>query len=149
MSPRPNDLSPMDLVLVNQVAPLFSISLKRGLDELSNEIQSIIKEKCTAVHPSVEWRFRQAALEHMERLHNGESSEMASIVFPNVVPLYGQADIRGSSDARNRSIQADLTSQLELAKEVIHWAQKAKSWPLLGEYQFRIERRISSMINFN
>jgi hypothetical protein len=145
MSPRPNDLAPMDLVLVNQVAPLFSISLKRGLDEMNNEIQSIIKEKCTVVHPSVEWRFRQAAFEHMERLHNGESSEMASIVFPNVVPLYGQADIRGSSDARNRSIQTDLTSQLELAREVIHWAYKAKSWPMLGEYQHRIESRISSI----
>jgi hypothetical protein len=145
MSPRAGDLTPMDLVLVNQVAPLFSISLKRGLDEMNNEIQSIIKEKCTAVHPSVEWRFRQAALEHMEHLHNGESSEMAPIIFPNVVPLYGQADIRGSSDARNLSIQADLTSQLNLAREVIRWAQKAKSWPLLGEYQYRIENRISSI----
>jgi GAF domain len=145
LSPRPNDLTPMDLVQVNQVAPLFSISLKRGLDEMNNEIQSIIKEKCTAVHPSVEWRFRQAALQHMERLHHGQSSEMESIVFQNVIPLYGQTDIRGSSDARNRSIQADLTSQLNLAREVIHWAQKAKSWPLLGEYRYRIESRIDSI----
>ncbi|MGA8180576.1 MAG: GAF domain-containing protein [Desulfobacterales bacterium] len=143
MSPRAGDLTPMDLIRVNQVAPLFSISLKRGLDEMNNEIQSIIKEKCTAVHPSVEWRFRRAAVQHMERLHRGISSEMEPIVFQNVVPLYGQADIRGSSDARNRSIQADLTSQLNLAREVIHWAYKAKSWPLLGEYQYRIENRIS------
>jgi GAF domain len=142
MSPHAGDLTPMDLILVNQVAPLFSISLKRGLDEMNNEIQSIIKEKCTAVHPSVEWRFRQAAIQHMERLHEGKSSEMEPIVFQNVVPLYGQADIRGSSDARNGSIQADLTSQLSLAREVIHWAYKAKSWPLLGEYQYRIENRI-------
>lgn len=143
MSPRAGDLKPMDLILVNQVAPLFSISLKRGLDEMNNEVQSIIKEKCTAVHPSVEWRFRQEALRHMDRLNKGESSEMAPIVFNNVVPLYGQADIRGSSDARNRSIQTDLTSQLNLAKEVMHWANKAKSWPLLGEYKYRIESRIS------
>jgi hypothetical protein len=143
MSPHAGDLTPMDLIRVNQVAPLFSISLKRGLDEMNNEIQSIIKEKCTAVHPSVEWRFRQAAVQHMERLHRGEASEMESIVFQNVVPLYGQADIRGSSDARNRSIQADLTSQLNLAREVMHWAHKAKSWPLLGEYQYRIDNRIS------
>lgn len=143
MSPRAGDLTPVDLILVKQVAPLFSISLKRGLDEMNNEIQSIIKEKCTAVHPSVEWRFRQEALQHMERLRKGESSEMASIVFQNVIPLYGQADIRGSSDARNRSIQADLTSQLNLAREVMHWANKAKNWPLLGEYRYRIENRIS------
>ena len=143
MSPHAGDLTPMDLILVNQVAPLFSISLKRGLDEMNNEIQSIIKEKCTAVHPSVEWRFHQAALQHMERLNKGESSEMEPIVFQKVIPLYGQADIRGSSDARNRSIQADLTLQLNLAREVINWAHKVKSWPLLGEYQYRIENRIS------
>lgn len=143
MSPHAGDLTPMDLILVNQVAPLFSISLKRGLDEMNNEIQSIIKEKCTAVHSSVEWRFQQAALQHMERLNKGESSEMEQIVFQKVVPLYGQADIRGSSDARNRSIQTDLTSQLNLAREVMHWANKAKSWPLLGEYKYRIENWIS------
>jgi GAF domain len=142
MSPHAGDLTPMDLIRVNQVAPLFSISLKRGLDEMNNEIQSIIKEKCTAVHPSVEWRFRRAAVRHMERLHQGKSSEMEPIVFQNVVPLYGQADIRGSSDARNRSIQADLMSQLDLAREVIHWALTAKSWPLLAEYRYRIENRI-------
>jgi hypothetical protein len=142
MSPHAGDLTPMDLIRVDQVAPLFSISLKRGLDEMNNEIQSIIKEKCTAVHPSVEWRFRRAAVRHMERLHHGKSSEMEPIVFQNVVPLYGQADIRGSTDARNRSIQADLMSQLELAREVIHWAHTAKSWPLLDEFQYRIENRM-------
>ena len=143
MSPRPGDLTSMDLMLVKQVAPLFSVALKRGLDEMNNEIQSIIKEKCTAVHPSVEWRFRQAAYRHMERRRLGELSEMEPIIFQNVVPLFGQADVRGSAVARNRSIQADLTSQLTLAREVMHWADKAKSWPLLNEYRYRIERRMA------
>ncbi len=62
-SPKPGDLGPMDEILASQIQPVFSMALKRSLDELDNQIDSIIKEKCTAVHPSVEWRFRTSVFE--------------------------------------------------------------------------------------
>jgi hypothetical protein len=145
MSPRADGHGAMDKQLVQQVAPLFSIALKRGLDDLHNELQSIIQEKCTAVHPSVAWRFNKAALSHMERLHTGQASEMEPIIFRNVFPLFAQADIRGSAEARNKSIQADLVEQLMLAGNVLQWAGKAKSWPLIKELQYRIEHQVERL----
>jgi len=145
MSSRPNDLGPFDTMLTQQIAPLFSVALKRGIDEMNNEVQAVIKEKCTAVHPVVEWRFRKAAFQHMDRLRMGQPSEMVPIIFKDVIPFFSQCDIRGSSDARNKSIQADLTDQLKLAKEIMHWASEAKDWPLLQEFIFRIDHRIDGL----
>ena len=145
LSPHPRDLGAMDEMLVKQITPIFSVALKRGLDEMNNTIQSIIKEKCTAVHPSVEWQFQKAAFSHMDRLRLGQASEMAPIVFKDVIPLYAQSDIRGSSEGRNMGIQADLTEQLNLALDIMKWAEKAKSWPLISEFKYRIEKRIKGM----
>lgn len=145
LSPRPRDLGAIDAMLVKQITPIFSVALKRGLDEMNNTIQSIIKEKCTAVHPSVEWRFRKAAFSHMDRLRLSQPSELEPIIFKDVIPFYGQSDIRGSSEGRNMGIQADLTEQLSLALNIMKWAEKAKSWPLISEFKYRTEKRIEGM----
>jgi len=145
LSPHPRDLGAIDTVLIKQITPIFSMALKRGLDEMNNTIQSIIKEKCTAVHPSVEWRFRKAAFSHMDRLRMDQPSEMESIIFKDVIPFYAQSDIRGSSEGRNMGIQADFTEQLNLALDIMKWAENAKSWPLISEFKYRIEKRIESV----
>jgi hypothetical protein len=141
-APDAGTMGPLDEIRLKKIAPLFSMALKRGLDDMNNEVQAVIKEKCTAVHPSVEWRFHQAALAHMERLRRGDSSDMEPIVFKEVVSLFGQSDIRGSSEARIQSIQADLTQQLTLAGKVLQAARSERTWPLLEEFTFRIEKRI-------
>ena len=145
LSPHPRDLGAIDAMLVKQITPIFSVALKRGLDEMNNTIQSIIKEKCTAVHPSVEWRFQKAAFSHMDRVRVGQPSEMEPIIFKDVIPFYAQSDIRGSSEGRNMGIQADLTEQLNLALDIMKWAEKAKSWPLISEFKYRIEKRIKGV----
>jgi hypothetical protein len=142
---RPNELGPVDAEKMRHIAPLFSMALKRGLEDMNNEVQAVIKEKCTAVHPSVEWRFRKAAFDHMERVRREEVSEMEPIVFKEVIPLFGQSDIRGSSEARVRSIQADLTEQLTLAGDIMAKARRGKSWPLLDEFGYRIDKRIAQI----
>ncbi|BBO71933.1 hypothetical protein DSCA_58630 [Desulfosarcina alkanivorans] len=142
-SNRANGLGAVDIEKMRHLAPLFSMALKRGLDDMNNEIQAVIKEKCTAVHPSVEWRFRSAAVEHMERLRQGKPSEMEPIVFKSVIPLFGQSDIRGSSEARVHAIQSDLTEQLSLAGNIMRRAGEIKSWPLIDEFSFRIDQRIA------
>lgn len=140
-SPSPGDLGPTDVMVVSQILPLFSMALKRALEELNNQVQGVIKEKCTAVHPSVEWRFRKAAFGHLDRLRMGQASELEPIVFKDVYPLYGVSDIRGSSEARNRAIQADLAEHLDLALAVTRWAEKAKSLPIFQELAYRIEEQ--------
>ncbi len=142
----PNELGPIDAMLLEQVTPIFSAALKRGMDEMNKHVQSIIKETCTAVHPSVEWRFEQAAMSHMERLkQNNNASTMEPIIFKDVVPFFGQSDIRGSSLARNKGIQQDLTDQLSLALGIMETASNLRPWPILQEYKYRINSKIQEI----
>jgi len=135
----PDELGPMELILVEYILPLFSLALKRGLDDFDNQVDGIIREKCTAVHPSVEWRFRTAVLRHLEHAERGRSSELEPIVFKDVYPLYGAADIRGSSEARNQAIQADLAEHLTLAGRVVQTAAEVRDLPILHELGLRIQ----------
>ncbi len=145
-SPLPNDFGPFEALLMEQLTPLFAVALKRGQDDLAKQVQTVIKQQCTAVHPSVEWRFEAAALAHLEARHQGKPSQrMEDIVFRDVVPFYGQADIRGSSRARNQGIQQDLTRQLTLAREILSSAAEERPWPLLREYLFRIDTLLETL----
>jgi hypothetical protein len=136
-SPTPGDLGPMEELLARHLQPLFSMAIRRSLDELDIQIDSVIKQKCTAVHPSVEWRFRSAVLEHLEQALRGNQSELQPIVFKDVYPLYGATDIRGSSEGRNTAIQADLSDHLSLALDVVKASGEAKPLPLLDELLYR------------
>ncbi|MGB6068232.1 MAG: GAF domain-containing protein [Desulfomonilaceae bacterium] len=146
-SPQPDDFGPGEELVLGQILPLFSMALKRSLDELESNVEAVIKEKCTAVHPSVEWRFRRAALSHLERLASGKSSELDPIIFRDVYPLYGASDVRGSSQARSLAIQSDLIEHLDLALRVVRSASEARSLPILSEVSYRTERNLEMIRN--
>jgi hypothetical protein len=138
-SPNPGDLGPMSLMKLREVLPLFAMAVRRSLDELEARVQAVIKEKCTAIHPSVEWRFRRAVLDSIEE-HEGEATELEPIVFRDVHTLYAATDIRGSSVERNLATQEDLGAHLRLAFDVVEAARAARPLPILDEIGYRIER---------
>src|SRR5438445_6166996 len=148
ISPRPSDLNATHLPKLEEVLPLFSMAVQRSVEELNARVQAMVKEKCTAIHPVVEWRFRKAVLNTIERKSEGVSdaaAEMEPIVFENVYPLYGLADIRGSSAQRGVAIQADLLTQLRLAADVLRAACEARSLPALDELRYRVDKRIAQV----
>jgi hypothetical protein len=141
-SPRPGDLSSLQAPRIQEVLPLFSMAVKRSADELDMRVQAFIKEKCTAIHPVVEWRFRKAVFDGLERTVanvTAPSSEMEPIVFSDVYPLYAIADIRGSSTQRAAGIQADLLAQLALARDVLRAAHDVRPLPILDQLTHRID----------
>jgi hypothetical protein len=145
VSPNPGDLNATHLPKLEEVLPLFSMAVQRSVEELNTRVEALIKEKCTAIHPTVEWRFRKAVLNGIERQRGGVLSvgtEMEPIVFEGVQPLYGLADIRGSSVQRVLAIQADLQSQLRLAAAVV---QAAVSLPALDELAYRIDKCVAQI----
>jgi hypothetical protein len=137
-SPSPGDLHALNSLRLREVIDLFAIALKRLLDERETRIQAIIKQQYTAIHPAVEWRFRDAARNYLARADTGEHGEPERVVFPQVYPLYGLSDVRASSDHRNAAIQADLIEQLELAHDVVAVAMRERPLPVLAELDFRI-----------
>jgi GAF domain-containing protein len=142
-SPHPGDFTPMHLPKLAEILPLFAMAVRRSIDELNNRVQAIIKERATAIHPTVEWRFRRAVLDAIERRRDhtvDAQAEMDPIVFPDVSPLYGLADIRGSSTQRGLAIQADLLAQLRLAAAVVDQAHRERLLPALDELRYRIAK---------
>ncbi len=139
-SSTPDDLDSTHLPKLNEVVPLFAMAVRRSMDEFNARVQTEIKERFTAIHPVVEWRFRKAVLDSLELSGNSAASELQPIVFENVYPLYALSDIRGSSVQRERAIQADLLTQLSLAREVVDVAYKARRLPALDQLRYRVER---------
>ncbi len=143
-SNRPGVLNDLDGLRLREVLPLFSMAIKRSVDDLNNNVQAVIKEKCTAIHPSVEWRFRRAALKLISR-EGEEKLEMEDIVFENVYPLYALSDIRGSSHQRTQVIRDDLIHQLQMAREVVVRANNQRRLPILDNLRYRLDRQIEDI----
>ncbi len=144
-SPHPGDLHALNTMKLREVLPLFSMAIRRSMDELDTRVQAIIKEQCTAIHPAVEWRFRQAALQLLEQRQTCATTEMQPIVFDEVYPLYGVSDIRGSSRRRNTAIQADLLEHLGLAKTILDLGYGCKPLPILDELAYHISKLMARL----
>jgi hypothetical protein len=144
-SPHPKALNTLNAFKIKNILSLFAVAVNRSIEELESNIQTVIKEECTAIHPSVEWRFRKAAMNLITKRDNDETAEMEQIIFNNVYPLYGLSDIRNSSSMRNEAIQSDLIEHLRMAKDIVMSASKLKSIPIFDALGFRIDKYITSI----
>lgn len=144
-SPVPGQINPVNTLKLREVLPLFTIAIERSREDINNRVRNIIKEKCTAIHPTLEWRFQKAAMNYLKSENRGTETEMEEIVFHDVYPLYGLSDIRNSSLQRNEAIREDLIENLELAKKVIITAGKFKKLKIFKELIFRMDKKISSL----
>src|SRR5690554_73687 len=116
---KPNQLNAINMVKLEAIMPFILSYSKRTFSEYQNEISAVIQQECTAIHPSVEWRFQEEARQYIQERNYGKNPVFHEIVFKDVVPLFGQVDVVGSSNARNEAIQIDLTKQLEISKQIL------------------------------
>ena len=144
-SPNPGELDATAVFLLKEIMPLFSIAARRSLDERDNEVQAYIKEDYTAIHPTVEWRFRQEATRKLDMERKGQRVENEPIVFNEVYPLYGLSDIRGSSNARATAIQSDLMEQLTHAEDLLELIYSKKPLPIVQEVIYRLQKYLDNI----
>jgi hypothetical protein len=130
---------------VENVLPMFTAAVKRVKEEMSTEVRAIIQEECTAIHPTVQWRFFEAGVNLMNKRRQGEKASMEEIVFKDVYPLFGMADVRNSSTERNSAIQKDLQQNLQLVKELLTQINLERRLPLLDEVIFKTENQLKSL----
>lgn len=138
-------LNTITVFKLQEVISLFTIAMKRSQDEMKNQIDAIIRQKCTAIHSTVAWRFIEAAERFLELKLSSDEDKMEDIVFSNVFPLYGQTDIQASSVERNRAIQCDLIEQLSLAKNILNLSVKKFALPVYKDLRFRVETYIQQL----
>ncbi|WAC15273.1 hypothetical protein [Dyadobacter pollutisoli] len=112
VSVRPKELNSINANKLAVVMPFLTDTIERLAAELENQVQAVIQEKFTSIHSSVYWKFNAEAQKLIHYRQLGEAYELREVIFPEVHPLYGQIDIKGSSEARNASVQSDLTKQI-------------------------------------
>ena len=144
-SNKANDLNAFSLIKVKKLVSLFSLAVQRSLDDLESQIETIIREEYTAIHPTVAWKFENAANRILDSRLKGEEVESEPIVFGNVYPLFGLSDVRGSSTQRSNAIKDDLVEHLNLAKKVVNQAMFQQALPILDQLKFRIGQRIQKV----
>jgi hypothetical protein len=139
VSPNKNELNGVNATKLDDVMPYIVAAVVRSKIEEENLIDAIIQNECTSVHKSVHWRFEEEAKQFIIDGLEGVQPSFKEIVFKDVYPLYGQIDIKESSQARNKAIQLDLMIQLSNIKEVLNVASKNEKLPVYEELIYRID----------
>ncbi len=144
-TPSPGKLNAISAHKVENIMPMFTAAVKRVKEEMATEVRAIIQEECTAIHPSVQWRFFEAGTNLLKRRKIDAKASLEEIVFKDVYPLYGLADVRNSSIERNLAIQKDLQENLELAKELLKKIYADKRFPLVEEVIYKAEEQLKKI----
>ncbi len=117
--------------IIDTLQPIFAHMQEASdhfLEEVEKNVSLFIQQHFTSIHPSVLWKFEQVAQNYhlQQRLPDFDGS-IDEVAFSEVNPLYGQADIVGSSEIRNQSIRNDLVENLMLAKKLLgRWKKEVK-----------------------
>lgn len=146
-SPRTYELNSVNKQKLKDVIPVFKAAAERNSEDFLNILEATIQEHYTSIHPSVKWRFYEAAENYQNALIHSdeEDATIEEIVFNDVYPLYAQLDIRGSSTARNSAIQEDLQAQLNAAINVLKKACRKEDIPIYKELMYRVEEYLSDV----
>ncbi|MEL7249632.1 MAG: GAF domain-containing protein [Bacteroidota bacterium] len=139
-SAQPYRFSQLTLLQMEEFISLMEMGTNKFLSEMENAVSLTMQKEFTSIHPSVEWKFKEVASKcFWERTIEQQQSTPDDIVFKNVYPLYGQADIVSSSKQRNSSIQADLIDNLQRVHQVLVSCRKAVHFHLLDIYAEKVK----------
>ncbi|PQB03306.1 GAF domain-containing protein [Polaribacter filamentus] len=144
-SPRAYELNSVNINKLKDIIPVFEAAVKRTSEEHQNILEATIQEHYTSIHSAVKWRFYQAAEKYHIDSQSDENAKLDEIIFHDVYPLFGQSDIKGSSEARNIAIKEDLTTQLTLAITVLKEACKYEALPIYNELKFRVSAYLADV----
>ena len=138
VSEKPKLLNSINANKLIDVLPFIVSAVERSKNEEANLIEAIIQKECTSIHPSVHWRFEKEARQYIKDEYNGNEVNFNQIIFEDVYPLYGQIDIKGSSETRNWATRQDLTIQLNVVKSILESALEIEKLPIYDQYLYQI-----------
>ncbi|MGY4386144.1 hypothetical protein ACVWYN_003194 [Pedobacter sp. UYP24] len=107
------------LTKIEAAFPLLAQLCQNIIIDFSNDIQDVITDKFTALQPSIQWRFNEAAYNYMQSGARERNLPIESVFFKAVYPFYGAVDIRNSSIQRNSAIRRDLYTHFEILESTI------------------------------
>lgn len=147
-SSESSGVNAITLMRLKEMIDLMKLMVNTFTKEMDKQVSLIIRDNFTSIHPSVEWKFREVATRYQINLVNSLSeTNLDSIKFDNVFPIYGQADIVGSSSLRNEALKSDLIFNLKSLNNLIEIWLKHRHFFLLQSYQMKIADIIKHLKN--
>lgn len=142
------DFSEVDVMMLEPIISLVSMGNEMYQRELEHKINQFIQTQFTSIHPSVEWKFMDIATEHevLKERNQGEI-DIEPIVFKDIYPIYGQADIVNSSNIRNEAIRLDLIDNLERLVELLGSIVPMVNFQLLDVYLERCKSKLKDLVD--
>ncbi|MGV3697993.1 GAF domain-containing protein [Flavobacterium sp.] len=139
-SGKPKALNSINANKLELIIPFLIDTLSRYRLDLQNQIEAVIQKEYTAIHSSVYWKFRREAQKYIRTTTGNQSKDyiFKEIVFKDVYPLYGQIDIKGSSEHRNESVVQDLKIQLKTLVTIIENMKSQANLIILEQRKFEL-----------
>ncbi|WP_316931173.1 HD domain-containing protein [Chryseobacterium sp. FH1] len=106
------EINSVNATKLELILPYIADTVEKSNTDMVNQLEAIIQKEYTAIHPSVYWKFKKEAKNYFHSDITVKEHTFKEIVFKNVHPLYGQVDIKSSSENRNSAIVNDLKEQI-------------------------------------
>ncbi|MCC9066566.1 GAF domain-containing protein [Flavobacterium piscisymbiosum] len=133
------DLNSVNATKLELVLPYLTDTIDRYNTDMQHQIASIIQREYTTIHPSVYWKFKKESQNYFQNTNHTKDYIFKEIVFKNVYPLYGQIDIKGSSEHRNETVKRDLKNQLTAILNIFESQAPNTNLVLLEQRKFELE----------
>lgn len=132
---------------LDPVIPLLAQVLQGNIDDFSDMIDNVVKEKFTSIQPAVQWKFNEAAWLYLKKsLVSKKSPTIESIFFKDVYPLYGAVDIRNSTVERNNASRRDLETHYKKLQETLAAIREKTNLPIIGELIYKCRKKFGSLL---
>ncbi|MEN2400473.1 GAF domain-containing protein [Flavobacterium sp. MC2016-06] len=139
VSEKPRELNSVNATKLELVLPYLTDTIDRYNTDMQHQVEAIIQREYTTIHPSVYWKFKKESQNYFQNTNPTKDYIFKEIVFKNVFPLYGQIDIKGSSEHRNETVKRDLKNQLTTILEIFENQKPNSNLMLMEQRKFEIE----------
>jgi hypothetical protein len=127
------------------IMPFLADTIERTNADIENKVEAIIQKEYTTIHPSVYWKFKKEARNYFRSFTETKEYLLKEIVFKNVFPLYGQIDVKGSSEHRNETVRKDLRNQLLSLIDIFQSLKSSTPLLLIEQRKFELHELLEEL----
>jgi hypothetical protein len=145
VSGEKNVLNSLNANKLKLVLPYLVDTIDRYNIDFKNQMDAVIQKEYTSIHNSVYWKFRNEAQKYLQSSLNSRDFNFKEISFKEVYPLFGEIDVKGSSEHRNNTVKKDLSNQLNSLLEIICELKTDSNFNLLEQREFELKSLIEEI----
>ncbi|WP_410221119.1 GAF domain-containing protein [Pedobacter sp.] len=139
----------MLLSRLHSAMPLLGQLFQYRIEEFNAKMDEVLKDKFTALQPSVQWKFNQQVWEFIRKNKgNKNAQDIETVTFKDLYPLFGAIDIRNSTVERNLALKEDLKMQLEKLSSSLTALKKTIKLDLIDKILYNCKNWIAQTSDF-